>query len=47
MKQVVKTLIDPKILGRALLVGVLLEAGFMVRAISGPCSPSITACSAA
>jgi hypothetical protein len=30
MKQIAKTLIDTKILDRALLVGVLLEAGFMV-----------------
>jgi len=30
MKQIAKTLIDTKILDRALLVGVLLEAGFML-----------------
>ena len=30
MRQIAKTLIDTKILDRALLVGVLLEAGFMV-----------------
>ena len=30
MKQIAKTLVDAKILDRALLVGVLLEAGFMV-----------------
>ena len=30
MKKIAKTLIDTKILDRALLVGVLLEAGFMV-----------------
>jgi len=30
MKKIAKTLVDAKILDRALLVGVLLEAGFMV-----------------
>ena len=30
MKKIVKTLVDTRILDRALLVGVLLEAGFMV-----------------
>jgi len=30
MKQIARTLIDTKILDRALLVGVLLEAGFML-----------------
>ncbi len=47
MKRAVKALVDSRILGRALIVGVLFEVLLMLAGISGRCCTSITPCSAA
>ena len=47
MRKIAKTLIDAKILDRALAVGVLCEAGFVLAAISALFWTCISACSPA